>query len=334
MERRDPGELAEDEEEEDDEDMENASEDGANDLDEDEESSEESVAEDDDEDLDDAENTELRRKIEEALRVNGIQAATGESDSDSEEDLMDDEQMMAIDEQLAAVFKARSDERKLGKGKLLATGALINVDIILGVDVQREATHYKNRVLDLLDGYLKKQPSSSQLPRLILPLVELATISGTDERQLADKATGILRSRIGKSRDLPQNIDCDQTAGILRELHARARKAISADILATLSQCSLFLTKCLVHAQHEAPVVEVYRDSLKDFVTRKASRLNTSFFQDLVRRYPNIAWDFRMDFIAVIDTAINGYRRTQVFHLLQVLCGQLNNLVRIIQFVT
>lgn len=71
----------------------------------------------DDEEIDEEVDPELRRKIEEALRVNGIQAATGESDDDSEEEeLMDDDQMMAIDEQLAAVFKARSDERRLGKG--------------------------------------------------------------------------------------------------------------------------------------------------------------------------------------------------------------------------
>jgi DNA polymerase phi len=88
--------------------------------DEEEDESEEADAEDDDdeEDLDEAADPELRRKIEEALRVNGIQAATGESDEESEEELMDDDQMMAIDEQLAAAFRARADEKKLGKGML------------------------------------------------------------------------------------------------------------------------------------------------------------------------------------------------------------------------
>lgn len=59
---------------------------------------------------------ELRNKIEEALRVNGIEAATGDSDEE-EEELMDDEQMMAIDEQLAEVFRSRVNEKKSGKGK-------------------------------------------------------------------------------------------------------------------------------------------------------------------------------------------------------------------------
>lgn len=82
---------------------------------EDDESSED--AEDEEEDENEEEDLELRRKIEEALRVNGVEAATGDSDDESEEELMDDDQMLAIDEQLAAVFRARASERKLGKGR-------------------------------------------------------------------------------------------------------------------------------------------------------------------------------------------------------------------------
>ena len=64
--------------------------------------SEESTSEDAD--------MELRNKIEEALRSSGVQPAT-EDDSESEE-LLDDEQMMAIDEQLADVFKSRVDGKR------------------------------------------------------------------------------------------------------------------------------------------------------------------------------------------------------------------------------
>lgn len=81
-------------------------------------SSDDEPEEDEDEDEEDEEvDLELRRKIEEALRVNGISAATGESDDESEEDLMDDDQMLAIDEQLSAAFKARAAEKRHGKGK-------------------------------------------------------------------------------------------------------------------------------------------------------------------------------------------------------------------------
>ena len=70
---------------------------------------------DNDEDSEDIH--ELRRKIEEALEVNGIEAATGDSDEDSDGELMDDDQMMAIDEQLADIFRARANENKISKGK-------------------------------------------------------------------------------------------------------------------------------------------------------------------------------------------------------------------------
>lgn len=101
-----------------DEDMEDAEDSGEEEEEEeeDDESSEDAADEDEDED-EEEEDLELRRKIEEALRVNGVEAATGDSDEESDEELMDDDQMLAIDEQLAAVFRARASERKLGKGR-------------------------------------------------------------------------------------------------------------------------------------------------------------------------------------------------------------------------
>ena len=139
-----------------------------------------------------------------------------------------------------------------------------------GIDAQREATHFKNRVLDLLEGYIKMKPTSPLVLRLVLPLVELVTSSGPDERQLADKTTGILRSRFGKARDVPTGIDTEQTVEILRELHLRARKAVSGEVLATVSQCSLYVAKCLLQSAGDAPVVETYKESLLDLHRRSA----------------------------------------------------------------
>ena len=84
------------------------------------------VDEDDEDDVDEAADLELRRKIEEALRVNGISAATGESDDESEEDLMDDEQMLAIDDKLAAAFKARAAEKGHRKGECRSVGLSVS----------------------------------------------------------------------------------------------------------------------------------------------------------------------------------------------------------------
>ncbi|KAH9842530.1 DNA polymerase phi-domain-containing protein [Rhodofomes roseus] len=304
LERRDPAELmaVEDEEMEDDEDS------GDEEAEEDE-SSEEAEDEDEDEDADEEEDLELRKKIEEALRINGVEAATGESDDESEEELMDDDQMLAIDEQLAAVFRARATEKK-GKD----------------VDAQREATHFKNRVLDLLEIFLKKQPSSHLTVRLIIPLVDLIVGTGPDEKQLADKATGILRSRVGKAKELPSSVDKDEAAEVLQELHSRARKAPSADVLATLSACTMYVARALHHVGEDAPIVRAYQESLVDFVTRKASRLNTQFLQDFVRRQVAVAWALRDDLLDVTSKAVNAYRQCQVFLLIHALVKELPQL--------
>ena len=96
-------------------------------VDEEEQDNDESTSDDEDEESQDDDlavdsdgadiDLELRNKIEEALRVNGIEPATGETESEDEE-LMDDDQMMVIDEQLAQVFRSRTNEKKGGKGIL------------------------------------------------------------------------------------------------------------------------------------------------------------------------------------------------------------------------
>jgi DNA polymerase phi len=117
LERRDPSQLLEDEDEdmEDSDDGEGDEEDSAESNS--DESSESSEGGDSDDDINDEEaDLELRNKIEEALRVNGIEPATGDTDSE-EEELMDDDQMMAIDAQLAQVFRSRANEKKSGRSE-------------------------------------------------------------------------------------------------------------------------------------------------------------------------------------------------------------------------
>lgn len=333
LERRAPAELAENEDEEMD-DLANEENDQEPSDDGEVSSADEDEDEDEDDEVDDNNDEdvqELRRKIEEALKVNGIEAATGDSDEDSDEDLMDDDQMMAIDEQLAQVFRSRMNEKKSSKGEFsenLNTEGL--TDNILDTDAQREATHFKNRVLDLVDIFIKKQPTSQHIPRMILPLVDLITGTGLDERQLLDKTTGLLRNRIGKTKEFPSQVDTVDVVMILEELHTRARRTRSSEVLTTLSQCSLYLSKVLLLSGAEKSVINVYRGSSVDFITRKTSTLNTAFLQDFIRRYPETGWSLRGDIITASTQATSVYRRCQAFQLLHTIVNQLTTLVRLI----
>jgi DNA polymerase phi len=178
-----------------------------------------------------------------------------------------------------------------------------------------------------VDNFVKKQPSSPHIIRLISPLVDLIVGTSPDERQLSDKAKGILRSRIGKSKELPSEVDTEQVSTVLTDIHMRARRAHSSDLLGTLSQCSIYLSKMLLHLGAEKSLLQIYRPSLTDFITRKNSALNASFFQDFIRRCPTSAWSLRGDILDLSTRAVNSYRQCQAFQLVELLVNQLPAMV-------
>ncbi|KAF9533445.1 DNA polymerase phi-domain-containing protein [Crepidotus variabilis] len=307
LERRDPSQLLEDEDEDEETGDDNASTSSRSD---DEASGSNSGSEDesvaDSNGAEEEADLELRNKIEEALRINGVEPATGETDSE-EEVLMDDDQMMAIDEQLAQVFRSRANEKRSGQN----------------VDVQRAATHFKNRVLDLVDTFLKKQPSNPFTPLLLLPLIDLLIGSGPDERQLADKTRGILRSRFGKVKDVPVPSNADQIIEIAKATHNYARKAKSADTLNILSLCGTYVTRVLLQVGGEDTIVELLKEDLVDFTSRKNSRLNGQFFVDFIKRHPAQMWTIRQHLLEITKSAVNAYRQSQVFQMLEQLLNLL-----------
>lgn len=170
-----------------------------------------------------------------------------------------------------------------------------------------------------MDTFLKKQPSNVHTVRFILPLVDLISGTSHDEQQLSDKAKGILRSRFGKSKEVPSGVDVEQVTETSKSLHARARKSHSSDILATLSLSSIYLSRILVHEDAGPVVLDMYRESLADFMTRKNSALNTAYFQDFLRRFPTLGWQLREDFLDLSGRAVNAYRQSQALHLLEII---------------
>ena len=173
-----------------------------------------------------------------------------------------------------------------------------------------------------MDIYIKKQPSSPYIPLLVLPILHLVTTASPEESQLAEKATGILRSRIGKLKEYPDKDETIEIGSILEDLHSEARRASSADSLATIGQCCCYLVRALGQTDGtNSTACSAYRQSLKDFVTRKASRLNSAFFQEFIRRCPEVAWDWKQDIldVSVSEKAVNAYRKCQTLGLLNLL---------------
>ena len=124
-------------------------------------------------------------------------------------------------------------------------------------------------------------------------------------------------------------VDVSQTRKALEELHAIARKSHSPDVRETISVCSLYLTRILLSdpINDDQTVLDVYRSSLADFTTRKASPLQPNFIRDFVQRQPRSAWHMRDDFIRGAEQAVNVYRKCQTYHLLNPLFNQLVGIV-------
>lgn len=162
--------------------------------------------------------------------------------------------------------------------------------------------------------------------RFIIPLADITVQSSSDEKQLSEKAQGILKSRLSKAKDLPSDIDSNETT-ILTELHERGRRSSSLPALASLSQYSIYVAKVMLNGSSLEPVVACYRQSLVDFITRKNSALNTTFFSDFISRFPAAGWQLRDDIVNLATKAVNTYRRCQVFQLIQCLAIRATSLV-------
>ncbi|KAH7107409.1 DNA polymerase phi-domain-containing protein [Auriculariales sp. MPI-PUGE-AT-0066] len=273
----------------------------------DDEGEEDQEDEEDDGDEEGDADAELRARLEEALRLSGMDPA--ENDGSEDEELMDDDQMMQFDEQLAVVFKTRKSEKSGAKQNLNA---------------QREATHFKNRVLDLVDIYIRKESTSPHIPTIVLPLLDLITGTGQDEKQLQEKTAGILRSRLSKTKELPRLQDLSEARDVFAQLHSHARRSRSGAVVGVISQCTVYIARVLVHNGDGTLVSQVYGESLKDYATRKASSLNAAFFLEFVKRLPQQAFGTGEALIDAMRKPHNFYRATQLFNVFQAVASQLS----------
>lgn len=205
-----------------------------------------------------------------------------------------------------------------------------------GIDLQIESLHFKNRILDFFDMFARKQPANPLILEILAPLLRLVRESGSSEADLANKAAGILRSRIGKAKEIPSTLNVPSATKTLEEIHDLARKAISVEFSNLCSIASLFVSRALDASIPEStnisPAVESYRKTLEDFITRKNTHVQPSLILDYVRRYPARAWPLQEDLCKYIspksDASVNAYRQTQAYLMLQALSTQLSTLIK------
>ena len=226
--------------------------------------------EDDDEDDDKEDNdeeAEFNAKLAEALGTH--RANPDEQDDESD---MNDDEMEQVDEQLSKVFKARRDALDQNKDKK---------------DAKENMTNFKNRVLDLLEIYVKKCHSSVLALDLLLPLLRLTRKSSV--KQLSNKATAVLReyTKLCKGSAVPDikassSSSAESVWELLKDLHKEAAHSGSPPHASACSQASLLVVKVLVAHDKGAisGVVDVYAATRKEQMLSNKCHVQPSFFTD------------------------------------------------------
>lgn len=208
-----------------------------------------------------------------------------DEDDNYESESMDDEQMMAIDEDLARIFKERRDaltansEKKKNDDKALA-----KEQIIL----------FKSRVLDLLDSFSKVQPNSVHNLSFIRPLI--GVINLTTEKDLGMKAHKILKTRISKMKLNAKDLATSSSEKELQELkesllellkwlQIQAGKYSSSQAHnAACNQSCIIVSKSLLALDPLVldQIVAVYANTLTTWASESSNRIQANMFFDFV----------------------------------------------------
>lgn len=227
--------------------------------------------EEEEEEEDAAEVADFEAKLAAALGTHRADQDLNASESDSDADMNDDE-MEEIDAQLANVFRARRAVTSQHKDKKDARENMIN---------------FKNRVLDLLEIFVKKCHATPLTLDVILPLLRLTRRSTV--KQIANKAAAVLReyTKLCKGSSVPVIPDQDEEGvqsvwELLRAVHKEAGHSGPPAHAAACSQASLLVVKVLVKKDkgNVDGVVDVYAETRKEQLMSTKSHVQPSFFTD------------------------------------------------------
>ncbi|KLJ12805.1 DNA polymerase phi subunit [Blastomyces silverae] len=226
------------------------------------ESEEESEEEDDDE------LQAFEAKLASALGTHRADKDINAASSDSEDASMDDDEMEALDDQIAKVFRARKQVHSKKKEQKDARETMLN---------------FKNRVLDLLEIYVKKCHSNILALDLLMPLLQLSRKSRT--KQIATRASNVLREYTKQCKgaaSIPSIESAEPVWELLKAVHQEATHSAPAAHASSCSQASLLLVKILVAHDKESlsGIVDIYADTRKKQLTSKKCHVQPSFFSD------------------------------------------------------
>jgi len=218
-----------------------------------------------DEDIEMSEDGEADEELDAALSAalgttkpattNGHTDPSSGEDSSSEE-LMNDEEMMALDESLATIFRQRLKSSTKAQQK----------------ETKQQISTFKCKVIDLLD-ILFQHPTPLWLETL-LPLLQVLRV--TKSEAVHAKTLGVLR-KLAKVKELP-DYEGDW-AELMRKIHRDAERARGKDGNVH-SQLSILLARIARKKGEEELVIGVYAETMRHWIKNGKSMVRAGLFSD------------------------------------------------------
>ena len=225
------------------------------------------LSEADDEDHEEA--AAFEAKLAQALGTRAADEDINDLGSESPDADMNDEQMEALDDQIATIFRQRKLQPNKNKENQDTKAAMIQ---------------FKCRVLELLELFVKRVPNSRPGIDLLRPLLGL--VKQTSSGEARNKAASVIREWL-KAYKLDVDVkgsdtqQLDNVRGLLRDVHGLAGQDGPNVYRSACSQASLLLVKIMLASGGTiADAWQQYAETGSSFVTDRASAVKSQFFTD------------------------------------------------------
>ncbi|CAO3684400.1 unnamed protein product [Rhizopus stolonifer] len=259
---------------------------------------------DNEEDEEDDVDEELRQKIEEAMKSEGVNAVDDASDEE-----IDDDAMEAFDEKLAEVFRLK----KIAKQEK--------------VTKQHNVVQFKNSVMSLVSIYVRKNPTNPLVLTTIVPLLNVirSTPAKSTGSQLLEKIVAFFKNRLAKSTEYPKDIKDNSAMEALEAVHEFAKHSTSKDLSDMCVQLSIYLRKVIFGTGSDFEVfpklekkqqtcldkwMAINSSSCQLYLSKKTTAFPSVMIQQLVQRYPLSTWGLLNTLAPFLDrkACANNYR--------------------------
>jgi DNA polymerase phi len=228
-------------------------------MDEVEESEEEEEEEEEEDDVDMDEEMDVDSDANDELDA-ALSAALGDAkagDDSSDED-MDDDEMMALDDNLATIFRHRLKPNRKKETQ----------------DTRLQMSTFKCKVVDLLEILIKEHVELSL--EMIMPLLQVLRLTKSDT--VHSKTITLLR-KMAKQKELPTAND--KLMDLMRKVHEDAEKARHKDGNIH-SQLSIYIARIARTAGQEDGIIVVYAEAMKKWIKDGKSMVRTGLFTDWI----------------------------------------------------